>query len=99
MDCECGLDKSWLQGTALPIVMMGSHQLLAKTVMYEESVRVPWLMRLPQFRRKQRIVREPHRPRADVIASDECTCRKELSGGEPHACDSRQGETEPRCVH
>jgi arylsulfatase A-like enzyme len=27
--------------------MMGSHRLLAKTVMYEESVRVPWLMRVP----------------------------------------------------
>ncbi len=30
--------------------MMGSHRLLAKTVMYEESVRVPWLMRIPQLR-------------------------------------------------
>lgn len=36
--------------------MMGSHQLLAKTVMYEEAVRVPWLMRIPQLGRKQRIV-------------------------------------------
>lgn len=27
--------------------MMGSHRLLAKTVMYEESVGVPWLMRVP----------------------------------------------------
>ncbi len=28
--------------------MMGSHNLLAKTVMYEESVRVPWLIRYPK---------------------------------------------------
>jgi len=27
--------------------MMGAHRLLAKTVMYEEAVKVPWLMRLP----------------------------------------------------
>ena len=27
--------------------MMGSHRLLAKTVSYEESERVPWLMRIP----------------------------------------------------
>ena len=29
--------------------MMGSHQLVAKTVMYEESVRVPLLLRVPWF--------------------------------------------------
>jgi arylsulfatase A-like enzyme len=28
--------------------MMGAHRLLAKTVMYEEAVKVPWLMRLPR---------------------------------------------------
>ncbi len=36
--------------------MMGAHQLLAKTVMYEESVRIPWLMRIPQQGMKQQIV-------------------------------------------
>jgi arylsulfatase A-like enzyme len=36
--------------------MMGSHQLLAKTVMYEESIGVPWLMRIPGWKRKQRLV-------------------------------------------
>ena len=36
--------------------MMGAHQLLAKTVMYEESVRVPWLMRIPWFSRQQRLI-------------------------------------------
>jgi len=36
--------------------MMGSHSLLAKTVMYEEAVKVPWLMRIPQLGRKQRIL-------------------------------------------
>ncbi len=38
--------------------MMGSHRLLAKTVMYEESVKVPWLMRIPQQGRKQQIIQE-----------------------------------------
>jgi len=36
--------------------MMGSHKLLAKTVMYEESVKVPWLMRVPQMNRRQTIL-------------------------------------------
>jgi arylsulfatase A-like enzyme len=38
--------------------MMGSHRLLAKTVMYEEAVKVPWLIRIPDLGRRQRIVRE-----------------------------------------
>lgn len=33
--------------------MMGSHRLLAKTVMYEESAKVPWLMRIPKQHTKQ----------------------------------------------
>jgi arylsulfatase len=33
--------------------MMGSHHLVAKTVMYEESTRVPWLIRAPGQRRQQ----------------------------------------------
>jgi arylsulfatase A-like enzyme len=37
--------------------MMGAHRLLAKTVMYEEAVRVPWLMRVPMLGRKQRVLR------------------------------------------
>lgn len=39
--------------------MMGAHNLLAKTVMYEESVRVPWLMRVPQMRLSQKKIRQP----------------------------------------
>ena len=39
--------------------MMGSHRLLAKTVMYEESVKVPWLMRIPGFGRKQQVIENP----------------------------------------
>ncbi len=35
--------------------MMGSHQLLAKTVMYEESVRVPMLVKMPRQRRPRRV--------------------------------------------
>ena len=36
--------------------MMGSHRLLAKTVMYEEAVKVPWLMRIPQLGRHQKLI-------------------------------------------
>jgi arylsulfatase A-like enzyme len=36
--------------------MMGSHRLVAKTVMYEESARVPWLMRVPGMGRRQRVI-------------------------------------------
>jgi len=36
--------------------MMGAHRLLAKTVMYEESVRVPLLLRIPQFGFGQRMI-------------------------------------------
>jgi arylsulfatase len=39
--------------------MMGSHQLVTKTVMYEESVRVPWLMRIPAMGGRQRIITSP----------------------------------------
>jgi len=30
--------------------MMGSHHMVEKSVMYEEAVRIPWLMRIPQMR-------------------------------------------------
>jgi arylsulfatase A-like enzyme len=36
--------------------MLGAHGLIQKSVMYEEAVRVPWLMRVPSGGRKQRIV-------------------------------------------
>lgn len=39
--------------------MMGSHGLVAKAVMYEESSRVPWLMRIPQLGRTSRLVTQP----------------------------------------
>jgi arylsulfatase A-like enzyme len=35
--------------------MMGSHRLLAKTVMFEEAVRVPLTIRLPGQRRQRRV--------------------------------------------
>ena len=35
--------------------MMGSHQLLAKCVMYEEAVRVPWIVRLPGQTKGRRV--------------------------------------------
>jgi arylsulfatase A-like enzyme len=39
--------------------MMGSHRLLAKTVMYEESTRIPWLMRVPWMGKSQRVIPQP----------------------------------------
>ncbi len=39
--------------------MMGAHNMLGKTVMFEESARVPWLMRIPQFGRKQKMIDQP----------------------------------------
>ena len=39
--------------------MMGSHNMVAKAVMYEESAKVPWLMRLPRMGMKPRVVRRP----------------------------------------
>jgi choline-sulfatase len=38
--------------------MMGAHKLVSKDVMYEESVRVPYLLKYPGIGSKQRIVRE-----------------------------------------
>jgi arylsulfatase A-like enzyme len=39
--------------------MMGSHNMVGKTVMYEESAKVPWLMRIPHMENKQKVVRRP----------------------------------------
>lgn len=39
--------------------MMGAHGLYAKTVMYEESVRVPLLMRVPWLGRSQKRISSP----------------------------------------
>ena len=39
--------------------MMGSHNLVAKSVMYEEAVRIPWLMRIPQLGARQRVIANP----------------------------------------
>jgi len=39
--------------------MMGAHQLVTKTVMYEESAKVPWLVRAPALGRQQRVIAGP----------------------------------------
>ncbi len=39
--------------------MMGSHHMVEKCVMYEEAVRVPWLMRIPQLGRSGRTIDNP----------------------------------------
>lgn len=57
--------------------MMGGHQLLAKTVMYEESVAVPWLMRVPSWRRR------PHRASGRFSHIDLAPTLLELLGRRP----------------
>lgn len=53
---ECGLrDDTLIVFTSDHGDMMGAHQLIAKTVMFEESVRVPWLIRMPGQAEGQRI--------------------------------------------
>lgn len=37
--------------------MMGAHRLLNKTVMYEEAVKVPWLMKFPHLGSKHQFVK------------------------------------------
>jgi arylsulfatase A-like enzyme len=39
--------------------MMGAHRMVAKGVMYEEAVRIPWLMRVPAMGRRQRVIERP----------------------------------------
>ena len=39
--------------------MMGSHHMVEKSVMYEEAVRIPWLMRVPQLRGRPHTIRNP----------------------------------------
>jgi len=39
--------------------MMGSHRMVEKCVMYQEAVRVPWLLRVPWLGREQRIIERP----------------------------------------
>jgi len=36
--------------------MMGAHHMVGKTVMYEEAVRIPWLIRIPQMKRMARVI-------------------------------------------
>lgn len=58
LDCleELGLDESTIiVFTSDHGDMMGAHQLVAKCVMYEESSRVPMLLRLPEQKRSCRI--------------------------------------------
>ena len=38
---------------------MGSHRIVGKQVMYEESARVPWLMRIPQLAEYNRVIKDP----------------------------------------
>ncbi len=53
---ECGLDEDTIVVyTSDHGDMMGSHRLLAKTVMFEEAARVPFLVRLPGQKRSWRV--------------------------------------------
>jgi len=39
--------------------MMGSHHMVEKCVMYQEALRIPWLMRVPWMGRGQKIIDAP----------------------------------------
>lgn len=53
---ECGLwDDTLIVFTSDHGDMMGSHRLLAKCLMFEESVRVPFMMKLPGQRKSGRV--------------------------------------------
>jgi arylsulfatase A-like enzyme len=46
--------------------MMGSHHMLHKSVMYQEAVRVPWLIRIPQMNRRPNII-DGHVSHIDLV--------------------------------
>jgi len=39
--------------------MMGAHHMVAKSIMYEEAVRIPWLMRVPWLAKSQQVIPGP----------------------------------------
>ena len=59
------LDNLGLAGSTIVVYtsdhgdMMGSHNLVTKSVMYEEAVRIPWLMRIPQLGTRQHMIANP----------------------------------------
>ncbi|MBP8128822.1 MAG: sulfatase-like hydrolase/transferase [Candidatus Hydrogenedentes bacterium] len=46
--------------------MMGSHRMVEKSVMYQEAIRVPWMMRVPEWGRRQHVV-EGHVSQIDLV--------------------------------
>jgi len=57
--------------------MMGSHHMVEKSVMYEEAVRIPWLMRVPQMKGSARSTGHP------VSQIDMVPTLLDLMGAEP----------------
>ena len=79
--------------------MMGAHSLMAKSVMYEEAIRVPLLLRAP-FR-----LLRPHRVSHPVSHIDLAPTLLELMGVPDHGLDGRsllgylRGERRPEDVY
>jgi arylsulfatase A-like enzyme len=63
--------------------MMGAHRMVAKGVMYEESVRIPWLMRVPAMGHRQRIIEQPVSQIDLVPTLLELMGRSEVAAGLP----------------
>lgn len=86
---ECGLwDNTIIVFTSDHGDMMGSHQLLAKCVMYEEAVRVPMLIKLPGQKQLRRI-------KAPVSQVDLVPTLIDLMGTEPPShLEGRSRKTE-----
>jgi arylsulfatase A-like enzyme len=63
--------------------MMGAHRMVAKGIMYEESVRIPWLMRVPAMGHRQRIIEQPVSQIDLVPTLLELMGRSEVAAGLP----------------
>ena len=83
--------------------MLGDHGMLEKRSMYEESSRVPMLMRVPWLAREQTMVpgqHEPHRPGADGAGPAGRPRSLSSSGQEPGPRALRRGVPGgQRCLH
>ncbi len=47
--------------------MMGSHKMVTKTVMFEESVRIPFMMRIPQITTEQILIKNRRVSQIDIV--------------------------------
>jgi arylsulfatase A-like enzyme len=92
------LEESGLVGSTAVVFtsehgdMLGDHGILHKSVMYEEAIKVPLIVRAPWLDREAGVVkgrREPGRPCADAPGPARRVCPRRAGGREPCAGASR----------